>query len=160
LLVVCPNPKCQKEFEESILVTIRSVTPPKQYKACPYCFSELDQEPVKEKEISEPAIKKEVIDLNQEPTPETVVPNALEKNIDSGPKLFNKVKSLISNNGKPKKEKIKENEDKFTINKESQSASCPETYGYLANRPKDAPIPQTCLSCPKMVDCMLSPREK
>jgi hypothetical protein len=36
-----------------------------------------------------------------------------------------------------------------------QSESCPQSFGYLCNRPKDAPIPAECLTCPKIVDCML-----
>ena len=35
---------------------------------------------------------------------------------------------------------------------------CPEEFGYLANREKDVPIPSVCYMCPRMVDCMLSPR--
>ena len=43
--------------------------------------------------------------------------------------------------------------------KEAESSGCPEEFGYLANRPPNTPIPSQCLVCPKMVDCMLSPRE-
>ena len=160
MLVVCPNPKCQKEFEEPIQVTIRSVTPPKQYEACPFCFSELDQEPVKQKEIPEPSLEKEEIEPTKETVTDATVKKTLEKDKDSGPKLFRKVKSLISNNEKSKRDKAKDLEEKTPIIKESESTGCPETFGYLANRPQDAPIPQICLSCPKMVDCMLSPRDK
>jgi hypothetical protein len=39
--------------------------------------------------------------------------------------------------------------------KEDQSSGCPQTFGYLAKRPNDAPIPQQCMFCPKIVDCML-----
>ena len=38
---------------------------------------------------------------------------------------------------------------------EKGSSECSHHFGYLANRPKDAPIPQECLTCPKIVDCML-----
>ena len=44
--------------------------------------------------------------------------------------------------------------------KEAESSGCPEEFGYLANRPPDTPIPSRCLVCPKMVDCMLSPRDE
>ncbi|MEJ2127191.1 MAG: hypothetical protein P8X84_06800, partial [Candidatus Bathyarchaeota archaeon] len=44
--VICPNPKCGKEIEESIILNVLSVNPPKQYEACPYCFSELEKEKV------------------------------------------------------------------------------------------------------------------
>jgi hypothetical protein len=36
----------------------------------------------------------------------------------------------------------------------NDSSDCPNFYGYLANRPKDTPIPQECLFCLKVTDCM------
>lgn len=156
LLVICPNPKCRREIEEPILLTIRSVKPPKEYEACPFCFAKLDQEFIKQKEATEPTTKKE------EPTKpiEEITTDTSEKDKGSGPKLLKKVKSLIPSNGLSKKEKTKESKDKSADKKESGSSGCPESFGYLANRPKDVSIPQACLSCPKMVDCMLSPREE
>jgi len=37
------------------------------------------------------------------------------------------------------------------------SSACSRHFGYLATRPKDAPIPQECLICSKIVNCMLKP---
>jgi hypothetical protein len=54
-----------------------------------------------------------------------------------------------------KKQEQKRNE---SISKDGTSG-CPHSFGYLANRPKEESIPQVCFVCPKMVDCMLSPRE-
>jgi len=36
-------------------------------------------------------------------------------------------------------------------------SACSRHFGYLANRPKDAPIPQECLVCSEIVNCMLKP---
>ena len=157
-MVVCPNPNCRREIKEPILLTIRSVTPPKEYEACPFCFAELEQGPVKKKEIPEPTIEKEKIEPKKTVAYTPVKP-VLEKEKTSGPKLLKKVKSLIPGNGEPKKEEPKASTDKPKEKTESDSSGCPESFGYLANRDKDVPIPQTCLSCPKMVDCMLSPRQ-
>ena len=33
-------------------------------------------------------------------------------------------------------------------------ASCAHHLGYLKNRPKNTPIPEECLTCSKMIDCM------
>jgi len=53
-VVVCPNPKCRREIEEPILLTILSVTPPKEYEACPYCFANLEPEPkIEQKDVPE-----------------------------------------------------------------------------------------------------------
>ncbi len=44
------------------------------------------------------------------------------------------------------------------LKKEGKGPSgCPHDFGYLAKRPKDAPIPQQCLVCSRIVDCMLNP---
>jgi hypothetical protein len=194
VVVVCPNPKCKREIEEPILLTIRSVTPPKQYEACPYCFAKLEPEPPVEQEIvPEPAEveHEEVIEEGEDATSNLSVNAVLEKVKGSGPKFLKRVKALIPNsNGSQKKKAekteepqaepsgIEENEDVIkeepraetffteeeteeapiieqSAKKEDQSSGCPQTFGYLAKRPNDAPIPQQCMFCPKIVDCML-----
>jgi hypothetical protein len=69
----------------------------------------------------------------------------LETSKEAGSQVFKKIEDLILVSTETK-EKVKE-------------TGCPEEFGYLANRPKDAPIPQECLLCPKMVDCMLRAKE-
>ena len=199
-MVVCPNPKCQRHFKDPVLLTIHSVTPQKQYDACPYCFAKIEPEPqIEQEDAPEPVVEQNVVPepvIEQEeamepeeheetadnPSGNTVI----EKVKDSGPRFLKKVKALIPGSGglkKDKKQKTEEPEpvvkeeqvltdepeidDSFketepkpapSANKEELKSGCPETFGYLANRPKDIPIPQGCLVCPKMVDCMLSPR--
>jgi hypothetical protein len=189
VVVVCPNPKCRREIEEPILLTNLSVTPSKQYEACPYCFASLEPEPPIEQEAGpEPTVE-------QEEATSTIKSgnSVLEKVKDSAPRFLNKVKTLIPNSNGSQKEKIEkpekpqaeppakkeekttkeepktepvakeepkeETETEPSDKKESESSGCPEYFGYLANRPPDAPIPPQCLVCPKMVDCALSPKE-
>jgi hypothetical protein len=182
VVVVCPNPKCQREIEEPILLTILSVTPPKEYKACPYCFTSLEPEPPIEKEDApEPTVEQEetTIEEDKEATPSPSENTVLEKVKSSRPRFLDRFKALIpTSNGsqteksekteEPKAEPASKKEEKATkeqhkpepsTEKESESSGCPESFGYLANRPPDVPIPPQCLVCPKMVDCMLSPRE-
>jgi hypothetical protein len=190
LVIICPNPKCQKEVEEPILLTIFSVTPPKRYEACPYCFAKLEQKtPLEKEEITEPSAGNIP---QEEPMPEKEDENAEEtspvpeKVKDSRPKFFDRVKSLIPNSSNRKKDKERINEPKVepehrkeqepnkkqkadTSKQEEQkhmrstskdtTPGCPESFGYLANRQKDEQIPQSCLVCPRMVDCMLCPRD-
>ena len=163
VVVVCPNPKCRREIEEPILLTILSVTPPKEYEACPYCFANLEPEPpIEQKDAPEPTVDQEEV-MEEEATPTIKSVNSvLEKVKDSGPRFLKKVKALIpGSNGsqKEKRQKTEEPQAEPAGKKESGSSGCPQSFGYLANRPKDTPIPQECLVCPKMVDCMLSPRE-
>jgi DNA-directed RNA polymerase subunit RPC12/RpoP len=37
---------------------------------------------------------------------------------------------------------------------EGEAAGCVYHLGYLKNRPKNTPIPEECLTCSKMIDCM------
>jgi hypothetical protein len=38
---------------------------------------------------------------------------------------------------------------------EQEEGKCPHFVGYLKKRPKNAPIPDFCLTCPQMMECML-----
>jgi len=180
IVVVCPNPKCRREIEEPILLTILSVTPPKEYEACPYCFANLEPEPpIEQEDVPEPTVDQEDVMEDEEAAPATKSENSVLEKVKAGPRFWKKVKALIpSSNGsqKEKRQKIEEpqaepagkKEEKATkeepkiepsAKKENGSSGCPQSFGYLANRPPETPIPQECLVCPKMVDCMLSPRE-
>jgi hypothetical protein len=35
-----------------------------------------------------------------------------------------------------------------------ETVVCPHHMGYLKRRPKNSPIPEECLTCTKMIDCM------
>ncbi len=58
-----------------------------------------------------------------------------------------------------REEERKEEEEEpavVPLKKEEKGPSgCHHDLGYLARRPKDVPIPQECLVCSKIVDCML-----
>jgi hypothetical protein len=131
-VIICPNPKCHRKIEEPILLNNLSTTPAEQYHACPYCFIKLD---------------KEAENVTHESPPSPPVHPSLEK-----------VLNVISAQPQKEKEEEKEKEEppvKSPEKGEKGPSGCPHHLGYLANRPKDAPIPQECLTCPKIVDCML-----
>jgi hypothetical protein len=134
VVVVCPNPKCRRRIEEPILLTNLSFIPAEQYDACPHCFTKLEPETTdNEKEATD----------KQAYAPS--VNAVLEKDENPSSQLMKKVEGLILASNEPK-EKEKE-------------TGCPQDFGYLANRPKDTPIPHECLLCQKMVDCMLKVKE-
>lgn len=56
--------------------------------------------------------------------------------------------SLESKKSAPHEEDQKETES-------SDVAGCPHHLGYLKKRPKNAPIPDSCLTCRQMVQCVL-----
>ena len=104
-----------------------------QYYACPHCFIKLDED----------AENKE--DVTEESTPSPPLHPSLEKVLD-----------VISTQPQKEEEKKKEEPPVKPPKKEEKGPSgCPHRFGYLANRPKNAPIPQECLTCQKIVDCML-----
>jgi hypothetical protein len=198
LVLTCPNPKCGRQFKESIVLTINSVEPPKKYDACPFCFASLETESLVDQEINaeqeiqkvvaqESNFENETLEFEES---ESSDESGQEKIKDSGSGFFSKVKSLIpgSSPKKEQKQKVEESEsdleiliekedqieDKLKIkppvknenqkqiestSKQDVTSGCPQTFGYLANRPKDETIPQVCFVCPRMVDCMLSPRD-
>ncbi len=213
VVIVCPNPKCRREIEKPILLTVLSATPPEEYEACPYCFTDLTPKPRIEKEdVPEPIVEAEE-ELNEEEEMELTTDSevSLLEKVKSGPSFLKRVKSLIPRSGDSQKEKrqkpeepeaepvaIKEEktteeepetepyvgeeseeapetepvaeaepeeapemlpETELEDKKEDECSGCPDEFGYLANRPPDTPIPSQCLVCPKMVDCMLCPRE-
>ena len=133
--IICSNPRCRKKIEEPILLKDSSIKPPKQYYACPHCFIKLDADAENDE------------DITQETVPNSPVPPSLEKILD--------VISNQSQKEKENKEKTEELPVKLSKKEEKGSSGCPHNFGYLANRPKNAPIPQECLICPKIVDCML-----
>jgi len=115
-VIICPNPKCNTEIEEPILLNNLSRTPAEQYYACPHCLIKLDAGTENEEEV-------------------------IEENLDVVPV-------------KPQKGEV-EAPVKLPKMEEKGPTKCPHYFGYLTKRPKDASIPQECLTCPKIVECML-----
>ncbi|MCW4034199.1 MAG: hypothetical protein NWF03_02415 [Candidatus Bathyarchaeota archaeon] len=224
--IICPNPKCQRKIKEPILLTVLSVSPRKEYEACPYCFVRLDKEITPEDEDTEFETEYEEVE-DEEEMESSSTETTTQKSKSAGPSFLDRVKALIPNaNGTQKKEtaeiddteeaeELDEEEEEMTAEeqeteelddeyedeeneeddeedeepeeeqdeeyeeddeedaveaeteqeeteakpeketKTTADGECPESFGYLANRPKDAPIPSGCLMCPRMVDCML-----
>lgn len=46
-------------------------------------------------------------------------------------------------------------EEKKAEEKKVASVECSHRFGYLREKPKDAPIPEECLTCPMMLKCLL-----
>jgi len=44
----------------------------------------------------------------------------------------------------------------LSIKPQTDSPKCPYGFGYLKKRDKNAPIPDECLSCPRMLECFSS----
>jgi hypothetical protein len=65
---------------------------------------------------------------------------------------------------KPKNKKIISKDEKKSLNKDENVAAreerffsgCLHHFGYLSSRPKDSPIPQECILCQRLGDCMVA----
>jgi DNA-directed RNA polymerase subunit RPC12/RpoP len=61
-------------------------------------------------------------------------------------------------NQKNEVEKVDEEENETlkveVENKMEETVACAHDFGYLKRRPKNTPIPEECLTCSKMIECM------
>lgn len=184
---LCPNPKCRKIFTEPVWLTDLSKTPPESYPACPNCSINLNVIPffsaqksprLKSTQATPPSFKefKKPIERTQtiqrEETPERPIavqevseptfPADISKGLkkpaalpDSKPQ----VQTPETRDEKPSKpvEKPKLQEGKKPY---PSSRDCPHFFGYVRSLPKNTPIPDECLGCPWIVECLTHQAEK
>jgi DNA-directed RNA polymerase subunit RPC12/RpoP len=72
------------------------------------------------------------------------------------PRCFTKVSDVESRKDRESKEAaFPTKEAKKTVAKLEEGAKCNHFWGYLKKRPKDTPIPDECLTCGKMIECLM-----
>jgi len=73
------------------------------------------------------------------------------------PHCFIKLPVISTQHEKEEEEKTKEEEPlvKPPEKEEKGPSRCAGYLGYLASRPENAPIPKECLTCPKVLDCVM-----
>jgi cytoskeletal protein RodZ len=59
-----------------------------------------------------------------------------------------------------KKETDKQAKRAFFLFGEREFEGCPHRFEYLRNLPKNSPIPDECFGCPKILECLGSPKKK
>lgn len=145
---LCPNPKCRKSFAQPVLLTDLSKTPPESHPACPHCGLDLNTIPYfKEQKNFDfrntqgaPLFKKP-IERSQLSKRDAVTPNP------------------GAANGRPKPSSpLRFQSEKKPSHKEARD--CPHFFGYVRNLPKNTPIPDDCLGCPWIVECLTAEAEK
>jgi len=139
-VIICPNPKCHKEIEEPILLNNLSKMPPEQYYACPRCLIKLDTDVENEEDVIE------------EHAPSPPIRPSLEKVLDAISARPQREREDVEDK---EEAPVKPSKEKEKGPKEESLKGCPHHFGYLAHRPKNTPIPQECLTCQKIVECML-----
>ena len=73
------------------------------------------------------------------------------------PKCLSKVGSLEQPENLEVDDAVNEEEEALEMKIEDdaeESVACMHHLGYLKRRPKNTPIPEECLTCCKMIDCM------
>jgi hypothetical protein len=140
-VIICPNPKCHQEIEEPILLNNLSKTPAEQYYACPRCLIKLDTDAENEEDVIEESATSSPMHPSLERVLDVISANSQKERKG--------VEGIEEAPVKPSKGEGKGPEG------EESPKGCPHHFGYLAHRPKDTSIPQECLTCQKIVDCML-----
>jgi len=88
----------------------------------------------------------------EKPILATVTSNGFSKTYYACPRCFTKVEETLP----PKKEE--KSETFIVVQKsvkcEEVEGKCPHFFGFLKKRPKNMPIPDECLTCNRMIDCL------
>ncbi len=90
----------------------------------------------------------------QKPILATITSDGSNQEYYACPRCLTKV-SDTKTREKQEKEENKETPRDFAIRETSRTESeCQHFLGYLKKRSKDIPIPDTCLTCSRMVECL------
>ncbi len=180
---LCPNQKCKKVFQKPVWLTDLSKTPPESFQACPHCglniqtmaspssfagaVSDTASKPLLSPSESRgrqdrphlirKAAATDVGESNLElhkPGPHTSAPNISPK--PEGSRLPKSIFKFPQNRkDAPPPQKSPEHAKKSVEKGSSENLKkCSHFFGYVRTLPKNTPIPDECLWCPSIVDCL------
>jgi hypothetical protein len=135
---LCPNPKCRKPFAQPVPMADLSKTPPESYPACPNCGLNLNTVEYFREEKNFDFQSLHIATSSKKPIERTQL-SKREAAPTTGEKL--KFQGEKKPSGKDKRD-------------------CPHFFGYVRNLPKNTPIPDDCLGCPWIVECLTAHAEK
>ncbi len=174
---LCPDQKCRKVFQKPVWLTDLSSTPPESYQACPHCGMKVEailpssltmttpertKPPVGAGEVGSlqaglRLAKREMISDSSESSYESkpelqksASANLQKSKSKQTPKPLFRFRKVQKDTQKPP-ESPKNSETKNSI--ESQR-KCSHFFGYVKTLPKNTPIPDECLWCPSIIDCL------
>jgi len=90
----------------------------------------------------------------QKPILATVSSGLIAKEYYACPRCLSKVNDAENSEDKEEEEKPENKEDLNIMDKSEEDISCGHELGYLKKRPKGMPIPEECLVCDKMIECL------
>ena len=138
----CPNQECRKIFQKPIELTDLSQTAPRVYSACPHCGFDLETASPfavgkkTKRTLKTPRSPEESVDTVKPSKPETPVEST---EISEKPIVAKDVQKLPTASSK---------------SLQARPPGCPHFFGYLKKIPKNTPMPDECLTCLKMVECI------
>jgi hypothetical protein len=71
------------------------------------------------------------------------------------PRCMAKVSNVKASTGEEEKKPVLSAEDKRLTAEPEVAVKCPHFFGYLRKHQKNTPFPDECLTCLRMVECML-----
>ncbi len=179
---LCPNQKCKKVFNRPVWLTDLSKSPPASYQACPHCGMNIQTgaspkllantvsdtplrpppSPVETrgrrgrlhfiKKASSAGKAESDRELRGPNSQVAVAPSTLTKSEDSQlPKPLFQFPKIRKDTSQESLEMPKKSAGKGT---QESAKKCSHFFGYVRTLPKNTPIPDECLWCPSIVDCL------
>jgi hypothetical protein len=177
---LCPSQKCRRVFKKPVWLTDLSKTPPESYQACPHCGMNVQttslSSPVTAQLETAPKSPLTKGDIRN---PQDGLHFTRREAVTAEPEQSSELTELSSrSNGSrspPRSEAEKADRPFFQlphIRKEPQQKpskppkgsgeegslesqrKCSHFFGYVRTLPKNTPIPDECLWCPSIVDCL------
>jgi hypothetical protein len=123
---------CGEEYETPLFTVVSSGYLIAEYYACPRCLSK----------VHHVQRQKRVIPVEEDEEEEKAEEEAVEEEIEQ----VEEAEEVEVVEPEPVEFEVKE--------KAEDVSGCTHNLGYLKRRPKNTPIPEECLTCNKMIDCM------
>jgi len=178
---LCPNQKCKRVFKKPVWLTDLSTTPPESYQACPHCGMNVQttatprllasatgqaapKPPHFSDEVQSPQTKPRFVDsettaskteLSRELSKPVVQTNVVETSPMQEDQQAPKSIFHFPQIRKDKPERPLDQTEKSAGKSSRESPKkCSHFFGYVKTLPKNMPIPDECLWCPSIVDCL------
>ena len=179
---LCPSQKCRRVFKKPVWLTDLSHTPPESYQACPHCGMKVQatvpsaltmnapehtKPPLGASETGRPKSRlhfagRETSPSKSETSPESKFDLATTDTAGhqkpEGKQAPNPLFHFPQTQEDPRKppEPPKRAEVKGPVENQRK---CSHFFGYVKTLPKNTPIPDECLWCPSIVDCLSHKQE-
>lgn len=175
---LCPSQKCRKVFRKPVWLTDLSHTPPESYQACPHCGMKVQAMLPSSLTMTATGPTKPHVGASDIGSPKPKLRLTASETTSDRPEPSYKSESELqtSDSISHQKSKSKQTSKPFfhfpKIQKDTQETpaespkksgakstfesqrKCSHFFGYVKTLPKNTPIPDECLWCPSIVDCL------